>query len=170
MPLTVKFEGTEIPSATVAESVEAIVAQTTVLSLATSGEPGEAHANMAFFALGPAFDLFFVSEPSTRHGRNVADRPRASAAIWLSPPEYGEHLQGMQLTGECAIARDEVAAAAFTAYSGRFPSFGRDPAMRESYLAGTAASSLYRLRVKSLTLVDEPRLGRRNYLNLDVVR
>ena len=94
----------------------------------------------------------------------------ASTTIWLSPPEYGEHLQGMQLTGECAIARDDAAVAAFAAYSGRFPSFGRDPAMRESYLAGTAASSLYRLRVKSLTLVDEPRLGRRNYLNLDVVR
>lgn len=170
MPLTVKFEGTEIPSRTVAESVEAIVAQTTVLTLATGGEDGAPHANMAFFALGPVFDLFFVSEPSTRHGRNVAGRPRASAAIWLSPPEYGEHLQGMQLTGECAVARDDVAAAAFAAYSGRFPSFGRDPTLRESYLAGTAASSLYRFRVNSLTLVDEPRLGRRNYLNLDVVR
>jgi uncharacterized protein YhbP (UPF0306 family) len=170
MPLTVKFEGTEIPSATVAESIEAIAAQTPVLSLATSGVDGTAHANMAFFALGPEFDLFFVSEPSTRHGRNVAGRPGASVAIWISPPEYGEHLQGMQLTGQCAIARDDVAAAAFAAYSERFPSFGRDPAMRESYLAGTAASSLYRFRVNSLTLVDEPRLGRRNYLNLDVVR
>jgi uncharacterized protein len=170
MPLTVKFEGTEIPSATVAESVEAIAAQTSVLSLATGDVTGAPHANMAFFALGPDFDLFFVSEPGTRHGRNVAARPRASASVWLAPPEYGEHLQGMQLTGECAIAADDVAVAAFAAYSGRFPSFGRDPAMRESYLAGTAASSLYRFRVNSLTLVDEPRLGRRNYLTLDVVR
>ena len=46
----------------------------------------------------------------------------------------------------------------------------RDPALRESYVAGTAPSSVYRLRVSSLTLVDEPRLGRRNHLNLSVVR
>jgi uncharacterized protein len=170
MPLTVQFEGTAIPAASVAESIEAIAAQTTVLSLATSDADGIAHANMAFFALGPDLDLFFVSEPSTRHGRNVSGQPRCSAAIWLSPPEYGEHLQGMQLTGECTVARDEIAVAAFAAYSGRFPTFGRDPAARESYLAGTAASSLYRFRVSSLTLVDEPRLGRRNYLSLDVMR
>jgi hypothetical protein len=170
MPLTVKFEGTSIPAATVADSVEAIAAETPVLSLATSGEDGTAHANMAFFALGPDFDLFFVSEPSTRHGRNLTVRPQASAAIWLRPPEYGEQLQGMQLTGQCAIARELDAAEAFAVYSGRFPSFGRDPVMRESYLAGTAASSLYRFRTQSLTLVDEPRLGRRNYLNLEVMR
>lgn len=170
MPLTVKFAGTSLSAEAVAESVESIAAQTTVLSLATSGVDGVAHANMAFFALGPDFDLFFVSEPSTRHGRNVAGRPRCSAAIWLSPPEYGEHLQGMQLAGECVAARGEIAVAALDAYSGRFPSFGRDPAMRESYLAGTAPSSLYRFRVGSVTLVDEPRLGRRNYLSLDVLR
>ena len=170
MPLSVEFEGAQIPSAEVAHSVEAIVAQTSVLSLATGDEAGTPHANMAFFALGSEFDLYFVSEPTTRHGRNAAARPDASAAIWLSPPEYGEHLQGMQLTGNCAIARDEVAVAAFAAYSGRFPSFGRDPAMRESYLNGTAPSSLYRFRVSELTLVDEPRLGRRNYLSLRVIR
>lgn len=170
MPLAVEFEGTRIPSTDVAKSVEAIAAQTSVLSLATGDQSGTPHANMAFFALGPEFDLYFVSEQSTRHGRNAAQRPDASAAIWLSPPEYGEHLQGMQLTGNCAIAQDEVAVAAFEAYSGRFPSFGRDPAMRENYLTGTAPSSLYRFRVSELTLVDEPRLGRRNYLSLRVVR
>jgi len=170
MPLTVTFEGATIRSRVLAESIEAIVAETTVLSLATSDADGATHANMAFFALGPELDLFFVSEPSTRHGRNLAVQPHCAAAIWLPPPEYGEHLQGMQLTGECGVAAGETAVEALAAYSGRFPSFASDPEMRSRYLAGTAPSSLYRFRAASLTLVDEPRLGRRNYLNLDVVR
>lgn len=170
MTLTVKFEGTQIPSPTIAESIEAIAAHSTVLSLSTSAADGAAHANLAFFALGAKFDLFFVSESSTRHGRNLAARPRASAAIFVPPPEFGEHLQGMQLTGECAIVHGEDGFEGFDAYSARFPLMARDPALRESYVAGTAPSSVYRLRVSSLTLVDEPRLGRRNYLNLSVVR
>lgn len=170
MPLTVKFEGTQLPPATVAESVEGIVSQTPVLALSTSDTSGAPHANMAFFALGADFDLFFMSEPSSLHGRNVAERPFASVAMWLTPPEFGEQLQGMQLEGECSVAEGDVAAEAFDAYSGRFPAMRRDPAIRESYLNGTAASSLYRFRVSKLTLVDEPRLGRRNYLHLEVVR
>jgi uncharacterized protein len=170
MPLTVKFEGTQLPSVTVAESVEGIVSQTPVLALSTSDNTGVPHANMAFFALGTNFDLFFMSETSSVHGRNVAERPAASVAIWLKPPEFGEHLQGMQLEGECSVAEGDIAAEAFDAYSGRFPVMGRDPSVRESYLNGTAASSLYRFRVSKLTLVDEPRLGRRNYLHLEVIR
>ncbi|MFD0637464.1 pyridoxamine 5'-phosphate oxidase family protein [Catenulispora yoronensis] len=127
MALTVKFDGTDTPTAVVGHSVEAIAAGTQVLSLATADAAGTPHANMAFFALGREFDLFFVSEPSTLHGRNAEARAQASAAIWLPPPEFGEGLRGMQLTGECGIARGADALAAFEAYQGRFPGFGTDP-------------------------------------------
>ncbi|NUR25901.1 MAG: hypothetical protein HOV83_08655 [Catenulispora sp.] len=170
MALTVKFDGTDTPDSAIGDSVEAIAAGTSVLALATADAEGEPHANMAFFALGPEFDLFFVSEPSTAHGRNTELRAVASAAIWLPPPEFGEGLRGMQVTGECGIARAADAAAAFEAYQGRFPTFGTDPAVRQSYLDGSAAASLYRLRVARLRLVDEPNLGRRNYLELTVRR
>ncbi|GAA2055700.1 hypothetical protein GCM10009839_75630 [Catenulispora yoronensis] len=170
MALTVKFDGTDTPTAVVGHSVEAIAAGTQVLSLATADAAGTPHANMAFFALGREFDLFFVSEPSTLHGRNAEARAQASAAIWLPPPEFGEGLRGMQLTGECGIARGADALAAFEAYQGRFPGFGTDPAVRESFLDGSAAASLYRFRVARLRLVDEPNLGRRNYLDLTVLR
>ena len=170
MALTVEFDGTDTPTAEIGHSVEAIASGTQVLSLATADVDGTPHANMAFFALGPEFDLFFVSEPSTRHGRNTEIRPAASAAIWLPPPEFGEGLRGMQLAGECGIAYGEDAQAAFEAYQGRYPGFGTDPAVRRSFLDGTAAASLYRFRVERLRLVDEPRLGRRNYLELTVRR
>jgi uncharacterized protein YhbP (UPF0306 family) len=168
--LSVGFEGTDHPSPVVADSVEAIAAGTMVLSLATADAAGTPHANMAFFAMGSEFDLFFVSEPSTRHGQNSSARAEAAAAIWLPPPEFGEGLRGMQVSGECGAVAGAEAEAAFEAYRGRFPSFGGDPEVRAAYLAGTGSASLYRLRVGRLRLVDEPRLGRRNYLELRVLR
>ncbi|GAA1973208.1 pyridoxamine 5'-phosphate oxidase family protein [Catenulispora subtropica] len=170
MALTVEFDGTDTPTAAIGHSVEAIAAGTQVLSLATADADGNPHANMAFFALGREFDLFFVSEPSTLHGRNSELRAAASAAVWLPPPEFGEGLRGMQVTGECGVARGADAEAAFEAYQGRFPTFGTDPAVRAAFLDGSAAASLYRFRVAHLRLVDEPNLGRRNYLELSVRR
>ena len=170
MALSVGFDGSDRPAADIASSVEAIAAGTMVLSLATADAAGTPHANMAFFALGSEFDLFFVSEPSTRHGQNAAARGAASAAIWLPPPEFGEGLRGMQLSGECGAVVGADAEVAFEAYRARFPSFGGDPAVRAAYLDGTGAASLYRFRVARLRLVDEPHLGRRNYLELSVLR
>lgn len=170
MALSVGFEGTDRPASDIASSIEAIAAGTMVLSLATADPSGTPHANMAFFALGDEFDLFFVSEPSTRHGQNSAARTAASAAVWLPPPEFGEGLRGMQLSGGCGAVVGTEAEAAFEAYRGRFPSFGGDPEARAAYLDGTGAASLYRLRVDRLRLVDEPHLGRRNYLELRVLR
>ena len=170
MALSVGFEGSDQPSSVISSRIEAIAAGTMVLALATADPAGTPHANMAFFALGGDLDLFFVSEPSTQHGRNSSARARASAAIWLPPPEFGEGLRGMQLSGECGAVIGTEAEAAFEAYRGRFPSFGGDPETRAAYLDGTAAASLYRLRVERLRLVDEPHLGRRNYLELSVLR
>ncbi|ACU70775.1 hypothetical protein Caci_1855 [Catenulispora acidiphila DSM 44928] len=170
MALSVGFEGTEQPSSVIASSIEAIAAGTMVLSLATADAAGTPHANMAFFAVGSEFDLFFVSEPSTQHGQNSSERAEAAAAIWLPPPEFGEGLRGMQLSGECGAVVGAEGEAAFEAYRERFPSFGGDPAVRAAYLEGTGAASLYRLRVARLRLVDEPHLGRRNYLELSVLR
>lgn len=170
MALSVRFEGTDEPSSAISSSIEAIAAETMVLSLATADDAGTPHANMAFFALGSEFDLFFVSEPSTRHGRNSTVRADAAAAIWLPPLEFGEGLRGIQAHGRCRAVVGTEAEAAFEAYRGRFPSFGGDPAVRAAYLDGTGAASLYRLRVVWLRLVDEPSLGRRNYLELRVLR
>ena len=167
---SVGFEGTDQPSSVISSSIEAIAAGTMVLSLATADAAGTPHVNMAFFALGDEFDLFFVSEPSTQHGQNSSSRADAAAAIWLPPPEFGEGLRGMQVHGECGAVFGTEAEAAFEAYRGRFPSFGGDPEARAAYLDGTGAANLYRLRVARLRLVDEPHLGRRNYLAVSVLR
>ncbi|KAF5994165.1 pyridoxamine 5'-phosphate oxidase family protein [Streptomyces sp. WAC00263] len=160
-------EGTS--DASLRASLEAVLSGTTLFSLATNGPDG-AHINTAFFAADSELDLYFVSERSTRHSQNVASDPRAAATVMLQPPQYGEHLQGVQLFGHAHEARETEAKTALACYQGRFTSFAQDAALRDLFLNGSGSSALYRFRVDSLMLLDEPRFGRRQYLEATVIR
>ncbi|MFF3517399.1 pyridoxamine 5'-phosphate oxidase family protein [Streptomyces sp. NPDC002573] len=152
-------------------SLEELLADNTLFSLATTG-PGGAHINTAFFAHDGELNLYFVSERSTQHSRNTASDPRAAATVTRQPPEYGEHLQGVQLSGVVHEARDTEtgASAALACYQGRFPTFAQDTATQQRFLTGEGSLALYGFRVESLTLLDEPRFGRRVYIKAAVVR
>ncbi|MGP4009204.1 pyridoxamine 5'-phosphate oxidase family protein [Streptomyces sp. 4N124] len=152
-------------------SLEELLSDNTLFSLATTGPDG-AHINTAFFAHDGELDLYFVSERSTQHSQNTAADPRAAATVSRQPPEYGEHLQGVQLSGAVQEAREAEtgAKAALACYQGRFPTFAQDPAMQQRFLTGEGPLALYRFRVESLTLLDEPRFGRRVYVTAAVVR
>ncbi|MGV9565151.1 hypothetical protein [Streptomyces sp. NPDC003480] len=150
-------------------SLEELLAHNTLFSLATAG-PGGAHINTAFFAHDGELNLYFVSERSTQHSRNTASDPRAAATVTRQPPEYGEHLQGVQLSGVVHEARNAEAGAALVCYQGRFPTFAQDTATQQSFLTGEGPLALYRFRAEALTLLDEPRFGRRVYIKAAVVR
>ena len=152
-------------------SLEELLADNTLLSLATTGPEG-AHINTVFFAHDGELDLYFVSERSTQHSRNTAADPRAAATVSRQPPEYGEHLQGVQLSGVVHEAREVETGAkpALACYQRRFPTFAQDAALQQRFLTGEGPLALYRFRVDSLTLLDEPRFGRRVYVKAAVVR
>ncbi|MER5636641.1 pyridoxamine 5'-phosphate oxidase family protein [Kitasatospora sp. NPDC002227] len=158
------------PAEEFAKGVEGILAESMVLTLATAGPERGPHANLAFFAHDEDLVLYFVSERSTRHSVHLAEEARAAATVFLPPPVFGEQLRGVQLTGLAGEAWGHQAEAAFAAYQRRYPSFGRDPEVREQYLAGGGAAALYRFQVEELTAVDEPHFGRRNYLRARVLR
>jgi len=152
-------------------SLEELLTDNTLFSVATTG-PGGAHINAAFFAHDGELNLYFVSERSTQHSRNTADDPRAAATVTRQPPEYGEHLQGVQLSGVVHEARETEAGpkAALACYQLRFRTFAQDAATQQRFFTGEGPLALYRFRVESLTLLDEPRFGRRVYIKAAVVR
>ncbi|MER5865420.1 pyridoxamine 5'-phosphate oxidase family protein [Kitasatospora sp. NPDC002040] len=158
------------PAPELAKGVEGLLAESMVLTLATTGPERGPHANLAFFAYDDDLVLYFVSERSTRHSLHLTEEARAAATVFLPPPVFGEQLRGIQFTGSAGEAWGHQAEAAFAAYQARYPDFGRDPELRRQYLAGAGAAALYRFQVEELTAVDEPRFGRRNYLSARVLR
>ncbi|WP_371499921.1 pyridoxamine 5'-phosphate oxidase family protein [Kitasatospora sp. NBC_00374] len=170
MPYRLDVTQGDWPAAELGKGVEGILAESTVLTLATAGHELGPNANLAFFAYDDDLVLYFVSERATRHSLHLTEDARAAATVFLPPPAFGEHLRGVQLAGSAGEAWGRQAEAAFAAYRARFPSFGQDPEVRDRLLAGRGAAALYRFQVDELTAVDEPQFGRRNYLRAKVVR
>lgn len=166
----VQFTRGEVPSDEFHDSVGAILGRSRLLTLATVGAAKGAHANTAFFAVDDDLSLYFVSERTTLHSHNIDNDPRAAATVFCEAPLYGEQLQGLQLFGRAEECDGSVLAHALEVYQGRFAEFAQDPELRERFRTGTAPSALYRFRVESLTLLDEPRFGRRNYISATVIR
>ncbi|MFC9330575.1 pyridoxamine 5'-phosphate oxidase family protein [Kitasatospora sp. NPDC057015] len=170
MPYRLDVTQGDWPAEEFRKGVEGILAESMVLTLATSGPERGPHANLAFFAHDDDLVLYFVSERSTRHSRHLAEEARAAATVFLPPPVFGEQLRGVQLSGAACEAWGRQAEAALAAYQGRYPAFARDPDVREQFLSGGGAAALYRFQVEELTAVDEPHFGRRNYLRATVLR
>lgn len=128
-----------------------------VATLATAGPDGP-WAAAVFYASDPAFNLYFVTDPGTRHGRNLAAGGRASAAIHAGAESWND-IRGLQIEGAAVRVSDAERAEALAIYLDRFPSIQRvhqaprDDAERA--LAGRLATiALWRLAPSRIRLLD----------------
>ena len=92
-----------------------------VMTLATHGPEGLWAA--AVFYVSDGFRLYFLSAPTTRHGRNLAENPHVAATIqddyrdWLA-------IRGIQLEGSCRQLDGEQQSNARARYEAKFPIVG----------------------------------------------
>ena len=130
-----------------------------VLTLATLDEGGP-WATPLFYASGNTLDLFFLSDPTTRHCQAIARSPKVSAAIHGGFTAWTE-ISGLQLEGWAQIVDDEPGGEqAFTAYAAKFP-FAR------ALMPLDKPYRFYRIRPWRLRLIDNSRgLGFKEELRL----
>jgi uncharacterized protein len=89
------------------------------VSLATLGPDGPWASSVFYVNLG--FNLYFLSEPTTQHSRNIAGTPTISATINEDYKDWRE-IKGIQLSGVCAEVRGKVEAGrALAAYVKKYP-------------------------------------------------
>lgn len=103
-----------------------------------------------YFAWNDPFDVFWASDPDSRHSRNLLKNSTAAVTIYDSRQTLGRPDRGIQLFGSGALVAGRAAHAAELAYSKRFPSYG--PEVSESY-------PFYRFRPRSVKLFDERALS-----------
>lgn len=141
-----------------------------VLTLATSGEQG-AWAAAVFYATGPALELYFISDPDTRHARELARQPTVAATVQDAATPWTA-VQGLQID---AVAEHVGAASrgeAEACYLARFPEIAALLARPAGAAAAAvasrfAASTFYVLRPRRIRLIDNTRgFGHREELVL----
>jgi len=90
------------------------------LTLATSGEDGAPWAATVFFAADKDFNLYFVSDHRTQHGRDMAANTRVAATINPDCDNWLE-VRGMQVRGTVEIVDGVERAKALVLYFKKFP-------------------------------------------------
>lgn len=122
----------------------------TLCAIATVWPGGRAHINHLYFAWNDGFEVVWISDPQSRHSRNLLANPSAAVTIYDSNQTWGLPDRGIQLFGTAATVNGRAAGDAERAYSARFPS--HDPSAADSY-------PYYRFRPRELKLFYERVLG-----------
>jgi len=135
-----------------------LLAAHTTMTLATIGPDGAPQAAAVFYAYDDDFNLYFLSESTTRHGRNVAVNPRAAATIQADGQDWRQ-ICGLQIEGTVALVEGaRELAHAIRVYSARFNFLtglltGTTEGPRE-LIGPLARSRFYVLRPSWIRLID----------------
>jgi len=103
-----------------------------------------------YFAWSARFDVIWISDPESRHSRNLLANPSAAVTIYDSDQTWGGADRGIQLFGTAGAVTGRVAAQAQRAYAARFASY--DATMAKSY-------PFYRFRPREVKVFYERVLG-----------
>ncbi|MGB9406690.1 MAG: pyridoxamine 5'-phosphate oxidase family protein [Terracidiphilus sp.] len=102
------------------ELVAVLLREQTTLSLATTGEGGEACVAPLFYIADEELSLYWFSSESSLHSLNLARTPRAAATVYRSTKRW-KQIRGVQLRGAVSkVTEPERRAALVKAYCERF--------------------------------------------------
>jgi hypothetical protein len=131
------------------QAINGLLQETTTLTLATVDPDGVPRATPLFFAFDRAFNFYFLSDSSTRHGLNLVRDDRAGAAVYPEELDWRQ-LRGLQLQGLVARLSPPESEEALAIYQARFPFL--------SQLADTVeASSIYCFQPGWIRYIDNRR-------------
>jgi hypothetical protein len=102
------------------EIIAAFLSEQTTLSLATTGEDGEASVAPLFYFIDKELLLYWLSSESSLHSLSLKRTPRAAATVY-SKAESWREIRGVQMRGSVSEVTDpKRRAALLKAYCERF--------------------------------------------------
>ena len=105
------------------QRIDAFLAQHTTLTLATACPDGPQAAAL-FYAHDVAFSLYFLSEPRTHHGRNLAADHRCAATVQADGQDWHQ-ITGLQIEGWAVpVSTPEDWDVAYEVFQAKFPFVG----------------------------------------------
>lgn len=153
-PLTIELRG----------RIEAFLAAHHVMSLATIGREGP-HAASLFYAYD-GLVLIWISDPASRHSRDVDAEPRVAATIAADYSHFAQ-IRGLQIWGIARRVEQNERERCLTMLEARYVFLKRSAEGPEKMHNAYAQSAIYRLDPKRLVLIDNTRgFGHKETLDL----
>lgn len=146
------------------ERVQSYLREHYVMTLATHGAEGVWAA--AVFYANDGYAIYFLSSATSRHGRNLAGNPQASAAIHEDYADWRE-IKGVQMEGMVTLLAGEEAEQAHVLYGTKFPIVGNIGQAPAAIAAALAKVRWYRLVPERLYFIDNSAgFGHRDEIDL----
>ncbi len=143
---------------TLRDRIAEFLAAHTTMTLATVGPDGAPQAAAVFYAYDAHLNLYFLSEPTSRHAQNLARDPRVAATIHADGQDW-RVITGLQIEGTAEQIEDarelshatQAYAARFDFVAGLLTGVGGKPA---TLVGPLARSRFYVLRPRWIRLID----------------
>lgn len=147
----------------VKRSVWRILRENVLCSMATIGREERVHINTAYFCVSRDLELFFLSDPESRHCTNLERDPSMAMTVFRSTQAWGTSNRGLQLFGTCEKAEGAHGAEAMRLYGRRFPLYratlrGTTRAQKRE-ASGLRSYRFYRFVPRELKVLDEREFG-----------
>lgn len=149
---------------TLPRAVADYLARHHVMTLATCGAEGPWAA--AVFYVHDGATLFFLSSPSSRHCRNLAQDARCAATI---QPDCGDwaQIKGVQLEGRVSPLRGDAALRARQHYGDKFPLIAKLASAPAAIVEAFAKVHWYALQAERMHFIDNSQgFGHRDRIDL----
>jgi uncharacterized protein YhbP (UPF0306 family) len=128
-------------------TLQQFLQEQSTLALATVNDQGEPEVAPLFYVSDERHNLYWLSNPTVRHSRNLAVRPQVAAAIYPIVWQWND-IAGVQIEGRAeAIADDRIREQIMVLYLRKF-------LLPASFDAAIAASTLYVLRPRWIRWID----------------
>lgn len=108
------------PAAAGMSRVRRLLAEVSVMSLATVDESGLPHGANVYFAADETLELFFISSPDSAHSVHAQQRPDVAATIYPEVADYTQ-IRGLQLRGTVRAVADDQWETGWAVYLEKFP-------------------------------------------------
>jgi len=142
----------------VRRSVFRILQDNLLCSIATVTEDNRAYINTAYYCYSDELELYFLSDPTSRHCRNLSINSSMAITIFSSIQKWGGPDRGMQLFGTGAQARGPQATKAEGLYGKRFTDYAKWNAGLNTAAVGRTYR-FYRFNARKLKVLDEAEFG-----------
>jgi uncharacterized protein YhbP (UPF0306 family) len=147
--VTVERRARRFSSAQLERVARRLMAASPLCSLATVSPAGRAHINHMYFAWTDRFEVIWISDPDSRHSRNLTSNPSSAVTIYDSHQTWGKPDRGIQLFGTAGVTAGRRAKEAQRVYGRRF----------REYDAEAEGLPVYRFAARTVKLFDERALA-----------
>jgi uncharacterized protein YhbP (UPF0306 family) len=157
-PAGIPISKSRITNRKIQRSVNRLLAENVLCSMASITTQGRAHINTAYYSYTPDLKVYFLSHPNTLHCQNILNNPSMALAIFSSNQTWGSPDRGLQLFGTCKQIAGREASKADKLYGKRFAEYATWKADFASDSVGRDYQ-FYRFITSEFKVFDEKELG-----------